>query len=106
VLWPLSETPRDRGPDVSADPAMASVRDLDAPAPSSIGRAHERIQLGLDAEDVERLAGPPLFRSPDRWEYGPSEIRFTEGKVSGWYSSPLRPLPVADIANYPEPRRQ
>ncbi len=42
-----------------------------------------------------------MFRSDDRWEYGPSEIRFTDGKTSGWYSSPLRPLPVGDVDTFP-----
>ncbi|WP_281187141.1 hypothetical protein [Aquimonas voraii] len=38
--------------------------------------------------------GPPLVLQADLWEYGPSHIRFERGRVVGWYSSPLKPLPV------------
>ncbi len=64
------------------------------PEPAPIGAPADRLRVGLDAAEAERIAGPPMFRSRERWEYGPSEIRFVDGKVAGWYSSPLRPLPV------------
>lgn len=48
----------------------------------------------MTAIDVARIAGEPMLRSPERWDYGPSEVRFERGKVVGWHVSPLRPLPV------------
>jgi hypothetical protein len=106
VLWPQAETtgiePSLTAPTRAAEPSTPTAPAPDPGDPAApIGRRAERIELGLSAADVERLAGPPMFRSRERWEYGPSEIRFTDGLVSGWYSSPLRPLPVADIETFP-----
>jgi hypothetical protein len=99
VLWPQTQPahvePTTEGAEYAPSPEATATSAM------PIGARPERIALGLDAADVERLAGPPMFRSAERWEYGPSEIRFTDGRVSGWYSSPLRPLPVADIASFP-----
>ncbi|MGL6289224.1 MAG: J domain-containing protein [Silanimonas sp.] len=104
VLWPQAD-PSGIQPAITA-PSLATglptpAEPLPTAAATPIGARAERIELGLSAADVERLAGPPMFRSRERWEYGPSEIRFSDGRVSGWYSSPLRPLPVADIETFP-----
>uniref|UniRef100_A0A0S6YVV0 Uncharacterized protein n=1 Tax=Mizugakiibacter sediminis TaxID=1475481 RepID=A0A0S6YVV0_9GAMM len=40
------------------------------------------------------ILGRPAYAHDDTWEYGPSRIEFAAGRVSGWYSSPLAPLPV------------
>ena len=104
ILWPQSHPgdgpnrPGDEGAmdDSAPPPAVASY-------PASIGLPPDRLEVGLAPEAVELLAGPPLFRSAERWEYGPSEVRFTDGKVSGWYSSALRPLPVGDTPSFPVP---
>lgn len=78
-----------------------------APAPSIIGAAHPAPQpappakavvnpplgLGMDADAVRAIEGEPtLMVNDERWEYGPSWIRFEHGKVVDWYSSPLYPL--------------
>jgi hypothetical protein len=102
ILWPQAQPvddPTRLGDEGAMDawvppPAVAS-------SPAGIGLPTDRLRVGLDPEAVERLAGPPLFRSAERWEYGPSEVRFTDGKVSGWYSSALRPLPVGDTPSFP-----
>lgn len=57
-------------------------------------RLAQRIRLGATEAQVERLLGPPLVAVADLWEYGPSHVRFERGRVVGWYSSPLKPLPV------------
>jgi hypothetical protein len=48
--------------------------------------------VGMDEGGVRRIQGEPAFLSTDRWEYGPSYVRFERHKVVGWYSSPLYPL--------------
>ncbi|HEY0179708.1 MAG TPA: DnaJ domain-containing protein [Dokdonella sp.] len=53
------------------------------------------LRLGMDADDVRAIQGRPVMVNGERWEYGPSWIEFDHGKVSGWYSSQLRPLKVA-----------
>ncbi|MGB3463460.1 J domain-containing protein [Rhodanobacter lindaniclasticus] len=51
--------------------------------------------LGMDAASVRSIEGEPtLMPSDQRWEYGPSWVRFEDGKVVDWYSSPLYPLHV------------
>lgn len=53
-----------------------------------------RIRLGSSEEEVLAILGRPAYARNDVWEYGPSRIEFEAGRVSGWYSSPLAPLPV------------
>lgn len=51
------------------------------------------LSLGMDAATVRASEGEPtLTVNNERWEYGPSWIRFERGKVVDWYSSPLYPL--------------
>ncbi len=64
--------------------------DAERPPPSGM----KRIYIGSSQREVLRIQGEPLFRSETRWDYGPSFIEFQDGKVSGWHSSPLRPLRV------------
>ncbi|MCW8807872.1 MAG: J domain-containing protein [Rhodanobacter sp.] len=48
---------------------------------------------GMDSTSVRAREGAPDSISPgERWEYGSSWIRFDNGKVTDWYSSPLHPL--------------
>ena len=54
------------------------------------------IHIGSSSKEVSRIQGEPLFKTPSRWEYGPSYIEFRNNRVTGWYNSPLRPLRVAE----------
>jgi hypothetical protein len=72
-----------------------SVRDLRPEAvAASTPHGLRRIRIGTTEAEVERLMGPPIVGTPTLWEYGPSHVRFERGRVVGWYSSPLQPLPV------------
>ena len=69
-------------------------------------------QAGMDRATVATLIGEPVARSSDdsRWIYGPSWVRFECGRLADWYSSPLRPLPIAArtpeaLADRPRHRR-
>ena len=53
------------------------------------------ITVGMTPDDVAAIEGEPTRRGADRWEYGPSWIRFEGGAVADWYSSPLRSLRTA-----------
>ncbi|MCG6118432.1 MAG: J domain-containing protein [Aquimonas sp.] len=88
--WPGREPVE--APVEAQQPAPANALGLGQPAPHAGHRP--LIKLGHTQAEVEALLGPPLLRSQEDWEYGPSHIRFEQGRVSGWYSSPLRPLPV------------
>lgn len=46
----------------------------------------------MDPETVRTLEGEPVMINGERWDYGPSWIRFEDHQVVDWYSSQLRPL--------------
>jgi hypothetical protein len=50
------------------------------------------LALGMTPENVRAIEGEPTLIRDDRWEYGPSWIRFENGEVVDWYSSPLQSL--------------
>lgn len=52
------------------------------------------LSLGMSEEEVLVIEGEPTRRGAERWEYGPSWVRFEQGAVADWYSSPLRSLRV------------
>lgn len=93
VVWALMPSP-----DEVASPDYEVARGQDHPAalPRNDNRVSpaRRIRVGSTEAQVERLIGSPMVSAPDVWEYGPSHVRFERGRVVGWYSSPLKPLPV------------
>lgn len=60
-----------------------------APAPDTA-----TITIGMPVARARAIQGEPLNADKTRWDYGPSWIDVRCGRVSGWYSSPLRPLRV------------
>jgi hypothetical protein len=54
------------------------------------------LALGMSPEDVRAIEGEPLIVHNDRWEYGPSWIRFERDQVVEWHSSPLHALKTVD----------
>lgn len=90
------------GRTASTDGVATSDADPDAridgpvvPAAPAEARPRAQLRLGDDAARVRELLGDPFLRSGNVWEYGPSHVRFEDGRVAGWHSSPLNPLPVA-----------
>ena len=57
-----------------------------------------RIELGMDAPTVIALQGNPVGMHGDEWDYGPSWLRFKDGKLVDWYSSPLRRLKTSTVS--------
>ncbi|MFZ5638702.1 MAG: hypothetical protein ACOY82_19165 [Pseudomonadota bacterium] len=53
------------------------------------------IEPGMGKDTVRNILGEPLEMHALRWQYGPSWVDFDCDRVADWYSSPLRPLPVA-----------
>ena len=67
-------------------------------APSSPAPLRRQgLQVGMPQRVVLEIIGEPVTRELDRWMYGPSWIRFEQGAVAEWYSSPLHPL--RDVRN-------
>jgi curved DNA-binding protein CbpA len=78
----------------AATPPLSAVPDDAASAQREPARP-SMLRLGMDADAVRAIEGDPELFSADRWEYGPSWIRFDNGKVADWYSSSLHPLKTA-----------
>jgi hypothetical protein len=55
----------------------------------------QAIVPGMGKHTVRDILGEPLDMHAMRWSYGPSWVEFRCDEVVGWYSSPLRPLPVS-----------
>lgn len=53
------------------------------------------LRPGMPKRAVLAEVGEPFVREEERWSYGPSWIRFEDGRVVEWYSSPLHPLRVS-----------
>ena len=53
------------------------------------------LEIGMSSDQVRTIEGEPTGIHDDRWEYGPSWIRFEHDEVVDWYSSPLRSLATA-----------
>jgi len=96
LLWASLQS--EQSPSAHADVALASPSPtLPLGAGAAVApplRPGQRIRIGSTEVQVERLLGSPLVTEPDLWQYGPSHVRFERGRVVGWYSSPLMPLPV------------
>lgn len=90
---PAGVVPRPVAPQIAPAiraPVIEAPVGVDLPPAGSA----RRIRVGSTEAEVERLMGTPIAAGPDLWEYGPSHVRFERGRVVGWYSSPLLPLPV------------
>jgi DnaJ domain len=65
------------------------------------GHTHHRsgadntITIGSTQKEVLTIQGRPFRQTEASWEYGLSRIDFRNGKVVGWYESPMNPLRVA-----------
>jgi hypothetical protein len=90
------------GPDPNEKPAFAgpsptpsaNAAGLTPAGSTTVPSQNRRIRIGSSEAQVERMMGTPMISDPELWEYGPSHVRFKRGRVTGWYSSPLKPLPV------------
>ncbi len=84
LLW--DSTPPPAAPTTPAQSMPAGVPDQPEQA------APAMLEMGMDTDAVRTIEGEPVLIDGDRWEYGPSWVRFENDKLADWYSSPLRPL--------------
>ena len=64
-------------------------------------RAKDFFAVGATASEVAAVQGVPTEVRGDVWAYGPSEVYFRAGRVTGWKNSPQRPLNVHGAPNSP-----
>jgi hypothetical protein len=91
VAW-LWANPVELEPAPGGMPAARPARTSVVPTRPAVAQTFE---LGTPARRVRALQGAPLGGWEQHWDYGPSWVEFRCGVVTGWYSSPLRPLKVA-----------
>lgn len=82
--WPSSQASQEMDGEDTEEARVSGV----ASAPSAL----QALSLGMLPDEVIGIEGEPTRRADGRWEYGPSWIRFEQGVVVDWYSSPLRRL--------------
>lgn len=89
-LWWCNTPPAPRStPGSLAEVAPAVLRESPASPRSTLP---QHLELGMDSDSVRMLEGEPVMVNGERWDYGPSWIRFEGHHVVDWYSSQLRPL--------------
>lgn len=49
---------------------------------------------GSTKAEVKAIQGNPISENDTVWDYGLSKVFFQDGKVTGWYEFPLKPLKV------------
>lgn len=107
AFWGLGNTQGQLSPSGPvAAPLPASAQANRMVAPFDFVQPDAKIRLGTDAAWVHRVEGAPINAEIDHWDYGPSWVEFRKGKVSDWYSSPLRPLKVASPRPLPTARKE
>ncbi|KJV24939.1 J domain-containing protein [Luteibacter yeojuensis] len=89
LVWTLVPDPDRVDPTAEGVPVVTA--EVAGPA---VGGA--MLAAGMKEDEVIAVEGEPTLRGPDRWQYGPSWVRFEGGSVVDWYSSPLRALHVRD----------
>ncbi len=55
----------------------------------------QRLESGMSPSSVLAIQGKPLAVNGNRWDYGPSWIRFEENRLVDWHNSPLHPLKIS-----------
>jgi hypothetical protein len=121
LLWPSDDAPNESEPapapadapgasePETAEPVEARVQPASPPIAASPGRPAARtptLKLGMHDDEVLAIEGEPVTRSGGHWDYGPSwiELDVDRNRVTGWYSSPLRPLRHATMR--PDPKAE
>ena len=89
------------GFEADASPAAGADSDNDRGFPvedaAKAAPVAPAITPGMGKNTVRDILGEPLDMHAMRWSYGPSWVDFRCDQVVGWYSSPLRPLPVSTV---------
>lgn len=91
VVGPIDPTP---GADGATPEPVAADNEPVVQAP--------QISVGMTREDVRAIEGEPTAVHGDRWEYGPSWVRFEREVLVDWYSSPFRSLKASSTRPHGE----
>ncbi|WP_411832481.1 J domain-containing protein [Pseudoxanthomonas mexicana] len=86
--------PSDPSPDIAPARGVRSE-------PAPLDRLH--LAPGMDMATVLAVQGKPSRIDGSLWEYGSSWLRFEDGRLAEWHSSPLYPLKTATRRPPPAP---
>ena len=84
--------------------STATAHTAEAPASGFASRANadagavRRVRIGDRKARVREILGPPILQLDGNWEYGPSYVKFKDGRAVDWYSSPLNPIAVDEAS--------
>jgi hypothetical protein len=92
LIWMLA--PSDQALSGTDEPASESTVTA-IEADTSVPAHAPGLVLGMTQSRVREIQGEPTVAATDRWEYGPSYVRFEHQKIVAWYSSPLYPLKIS-----------
>lgn len=99
-LWPREAAiepiaaPVAIAPPAPSSTATTSARGFSDPYADASSPTRKSVQIGDTKLKVRAILGPPILGTAEVWEYGPSHVRFEDGRVIDWYSSPLTPIAV------------
>jgi hypothetical protein len=98
-LWPREAVEPAAAPAAVAPPPPAStsppsVRGFSDPYADAESAVRKAVRIGDTKLKVRAILGTPILGTAEVWEYGPSHVRFEDGRVIDWYSSPLTPIAV------------
>ncbi len=88
TVAPLATTPP------PAEAPAAGARGFKDPYGDPSVAVRKSVRIGDSKLKVRAILGPPILGTAEVWEYGPSHVRFEDGLVVDWYSSPLTPIAV------------
>jgi hypothetical protein len=91
LAWWLIESSSNED-DAELSPATPQSEHVQEATTAATPHSFARLALGMNRQQVLAIQGEPVSSTQEHWEYGPSWIAFTCGKLSDWYNSPLRPL--------------
>lgn len=102
-LWPApsgdpGSVPVQAAPAPTAGAPATDARGFKDPYAAALPARRKAVRIGDSKRDVRAALGPPIFGTAEVWEYGPSHVRFKEGRVVDWYSSPLKPIAVDEAS--------
>jgi DnaJ-like protein len=87
IAWGVG--PIDSTPDAET-PAQQTASASDEPSTQA-----PQLAIGMSPDDVRAIEGDPTAVHGERWEYGPSWVRFERETLVDWYSSPFHSLKAA-----------
>lgn len=78
-------------PEPVADESAPGTTRVD-PEAAAIAANINHLEVGMDEATVLAIQGEPMHLGDGRWDYGPSWLRFEQGRLVDWHSSPLHQL--------------